>query len=153
MKMIETNTVCDGNFTFQSQAFPPLLIAYCTVLTTWFILTSLAKKLGSVSPLFAGLWVQREPQSTHRPLWIFGWRRPLRSPHSSLLRPPWRRSSSSWLSQCPPWPGPGRCLGVPRGRRSRSGCCRLTRARWMRSSPGGSAEDKHTQFSTTGRLD
>lgn len=71
-------------------------------------------------------------------LWISAGRRRRRSRRSCPRRPAWRRSSSPWLSRCPPWPGPGRSQEAPRGRRTRSGCCRSARGQWRRSWSEGS---------------
>ena len=42
------------------------------------------------------------------------------SRHSCPQRPAWTRSSIPVPALCPPWPGPGRSRGAPRGRRSHS---------------------------------
>lgn len=77
------------------------------------------------------LFVTAVNSQTHNLLlWISGGRRRHRFLHSSPQRLAWRRSSSPWLWRCPPWPGPGKSLEEPHGRRTRSGCCRLAPGQW-----------------------
>lgn len=75
---------------------------------------------------------------TYLLLSISAGRRRRRSRHSCPQRPAWRRSSSPWPWQCPPWPGPGTSREAPRGRRTRSGSCHSAREQWRRSWSAGS---------------
>lgn len=72
--------------------------------------------------------------------WRAGWKLPLPSPHSCLLKQQWRHRSSLRLGWCQPWPGPGTSLEEPHVRRSRNACHRsapvlLTRS-WFEGSRG-----------------
>lgn len=84
-------------------------------------------------------------RKTHRPLETSEWRHPHHFLHSSPLMLQWRRSSSAWLWQCPPWPGPGRCLGAPPGRRSHSGCYHSAQEPWRHNSPEESVRHDEKQ--------
>lgn len=65
-----------------------------------------------------------------------------RSLHNFPLRLQWRHNSSAWLWQCLPWPVPGRCLEVPHGKRSRSGCYHSVPGLWRHNSLEGSKKQK-----------
>lgn len=85
---------------------------------------------------------QKRKSSSYRFLWRSGWRPPRRSLRNCPLRREWTRSSTPSPWRCPSWPGPGRSLAVPLGRRSRSECCRSALGQWTHSWSGGSGDEE-----------
>lgn len=92
----------------------------------------------SVSLLFTKFLFTQPARHTYLLLSISAGRRQHHSRRSCPQRPAWKRSSSPWPWQCPPWPGPGTSREAPHGRRTRSGFCHSARGLWRRSWSVGS---------------